>query len=283
MLKRIITGICLIAVSLPILIFSDTWVFPCAIAFVSVVCVFEMIRCMGMHKKIAMTLPLYLFSLIFPFLLRGFKNNAFFVAAIAVMAIIFYIAYIFVWVIFSKGKVKYNDACTLCLTVFYIIFALNLIIYIRDYNRFMSGAYLYILIFIGAWVTDTFAYFTGVFFGKHKLVPDVSPKKTVEGAIGGTVFCAIGFAVFGLVVSLIDKTASPNYLYLIVSGLLIAIISQAGDLIMSVIKRHYSIKDYGNILPGHGGLLDRLDSMLAVSLGVEGIIIFTYLTHIPLF
>lgn len=283
MLKRIITGICLIAVAIPLLIFSDTWAFPCAIAFVSFVCVFEIIRCMGMHKKVVMTIPLYVFAVVFPFLLRGFKNDAFFVAAIAVMAIIFYIAYVFGWVIFSKGEIQYNDACTLCLTVFYILFALNMIIYIRDYDRYMNGAYLYILIFIGAWVTDTFAYFTGVFLGKHKLVPDVSPKKTVEGAIGGTIFCAVAFVVFGVIVGLIDKTAEPNYLYLAISGLLIAVISQAGDLIMSVIKRHYEIKDYGNILPGHGGMLDRLDSMLAVSLGVEGIIIFTYLTHIPLF
>ena len=95
MLKRIITGIFLIAVSLPILIFSDTWVFPCAIAFVSVVCVFEMIRCMGMHKRIAMTAPLYAFSLIFPFLLRGFKNNAFLDLTSKLFAMIISPLYIF--------------------------------------------------------------------------------------------------------------------------------------------------------------------------------------------
>ena len=273
MLKRIITGIFLIAVSLPILIFSDTWVFPCAIAFVSVVCVFEMIRCMGMHKRIAMTAPLYAFSLIFPFLLRGFKNNAFLVAAMAVMAIIFYIAYIFVWVIFSKGKVKYNDACTLCLTVFYIIFSLNLIIYIRDYSKLMSGAYLYILIFIGAWVTDTFAYFTGVFIGKHKLVPDVSPKKTVEGLIGGLVGTVISVAAFCFV---LDKGLhlQVNYIYVPVYGILGSLGAVFGDLSFSAIKRQTGIKDYGKLIPGHGGVLDRFDSMVVVAPLIEVLMLY---------
>ena len=232
-----------------------------------------------MHKKIALTLPLYVYAVAFPFLQRIYEND-FNVAGIAIIGIIFYVAYLFAWVIFSHGRLEYTDACTLCLTAFYILFALNMIIYIRDYK---DGAYIYFLIFVGAWVTDTFAYFTGVLFGKHKLVPDVSPKKTVEGSIGGTLFCSIGFVVTGLVVGALVEDAHPNYIYLAISGLLIAIISQAGDLIMSVIKRHYGVKDYGNILPGHGGMLDRLDSILAVSLGVEGMIMFTYLTGITLF
>ena len=95
--------------------------------------------------------------------------------------------------------------------------------------------------------------------------------------------CAAAFALTGFIVSLIDTGVTPNYIYLIISGLIIAVISQAGDLIMSVIKRHYGIKDYGNIFPGHGGLLDRTDSMLAVAFGVDGMIMFSYLTGITLF
>ena len=279
MVKRIITGACLVIGLIPVLIFSYTWIFPLVISLISVICLYEMIRCMGMHKKIAMTMPLYIFAAAFPFLLRFYEND-FYVAGMAAIAVISYVAYIFAWVIFSKGTIQYTDASAMCLTAFYIVFALNMILYIRDYP---DGQYMYILILIGAWVTDTFAYFTGRLFGKHKLAPDVSPKKTIEGAIGGIVFCAIGFVVTGLIIDLIYDGVTPNYIYLAVSGLAVGAISQAGDLIMSVIKRHYGIKDYGNIFPGHGGLLDRTDSMLAVAFGVDGMIMFSYLTGITLF
>jgi phosphatidate cytidylyltransferase len=136
---------------------------------------------------------------------------------------------------------------------------------------------------VGAWVTDAMAYFTGRFLGKHKLAPDVSPKKTIEGSIGGTVFCAIAFVLMGLVVKALVKDSSPNYIYLAISGLVIAVVSQAGDLIMSVIKRHYNIKDFGNLFPGHGGMLDRMDSVFSVALGMQAIIMITHLTGISLF
>ena len=152
----------------------------------------------------------------------------------------------------------------MCLTAFYIIFALNMIVYIRDYP---DGQYMYILILVGAWVTDTFAYFCGMLFGrggKHKLIPDVSPKKTWEGSIGGVLFCMLAMVIFGLIVNHISELKA-DYLMLLIGGFLISIVSQVGDLCMSVIKRTYGIKDYGKLFPGHGGVLDRFDSILAVA------------------
>jgi phosphatidate cytidylyltransferase len=101
--------------------------------------------------------------------------------------------------------------------------------------------------------------------GKHKLIPDVSPKKTVEGSIGGIVFCMLAMVIFGLIVNAISDFHA-NYLMLVVGGLLASIVSQIGDLCMSVIKRTYGIKDYGKLFPGHGGMLDRFDSVIAVSI-----------------
>jgi phosphatidate cytidylyltransferase len=113
-------------------------------------------------------------------------------------------------------------------------------------------------------MTDTFAYFTGMLFGKHKLIPAVSPKKTVEGAVGGTLF-AIGFTVlYGFIIGKVSS-ASPNYLALVLVSLLVSILSQCGDLVMSLIKRKYGIKDYGKLFPGHGGVLDRFDSIIVTS------------------
>ena len=279
MLKRVITGICIIAVTVPIIIFSNTWAFPCAIAIISAFCMYELAHCMGIHKNIAMTAPLYIFAVAFPFLqrLNVFENDSS-VALIAVMAIIFYVAYLFGCVIFSQGKITYPEICTLGFSGIYILFALNMIIYIRDYSGYVA-----FLILIGAWVTDTMAYFTGRLFGKHKLSPDISPKKTIEGSIGGSVCCAIAFVLFGIIVGAVAPETSPNYIYLAISGLVISVISQAGDLIMSAMNRHYKIKDFGNIFPGHGGMLDRMDSMLAVSLGIEMFIMFTIMTGISLF
>ena len=276
MLKRVITGICIIAVSVPIIIFSNTWLFPIAIALISVLCIYELAHCMGLHKNFFMIAPLYICGLAFPFLQRIF-DNVIDVASIAIMAVIFYVSYLFCYVIFSHGKIAYPDICTLGLTSLYILFSLNMIVYIRDYNGYIA-----FFILIGSWVTDAMAYFTGRLFGKHKLAPDVSPKKTVEGSIGGTVLGAAIFVLTGFLIDLFAENVTPNYIYLAISGIIIALVSQAGDLIMSVIKRHYKIKDFGNIFPGHGGMLDRMDSVFSVTLGLQALIMFTHLTGISL-
>ena len=143
----------------------------------------------------------------------------------------------------------------------------NAIVYVHDYEP--GGEYIYLIAFLGAWITDIFAYFCGMLLGrggKHKLIPDVSPKKTVEGSIGGTVFCMIAMVIFGLIVNRISDGLHANYLFLVIGGFLAAIVSQIGDLCMSVIKRTYGIKDYGKLFPGHGGMLDRFDSVIAVSI-----------------
>ena len=151
------------------------------------------------------------------------------------------------------------------MSILYIIGGFTAIVSI--YDRELGGEYIYMLVFIGSWVTDTFAYFCGMLFGrggKHKLIPDVSPKKTVEGSIGGIVFCIIGMIIFGIVVEAISSYEA-NLLALALAGLVISVVAQIGDLLMSVIKRTYGIKDYGKLFPGHGGVLDRFDSILAVS------------------
>jgi phosphatidate cytidylyltransferase len=135
-----------------------------------------------------------------------------------------------------------------------------------------AGKYIYLLIFIGAWMTDTGAYFIGVFFGKHKLIPEVSPKKTVEGAFGGVLGCIVGYVIFGVILNIFfDVTV--NYIALILLAIVISVISQCGDLIASYVKRERGIKDYGSIFPGHGGMMDRFDSIIAVAPVILGIIL----------
>ncbi len=109
---------------------------------------------------------------------------------------------------------------------------------------------------------DTFAYFTGVLFGKHKMIPSISPNKTWEGAIGGTIF-SVAIATIYYVTYL---NPDQNTFNVILMTLFLSIISQFGDLVFSAMKRHSGIKDFSNIMPGHGGILDRLDSLILVML-----------------
>ena len=280
MLKRIITSIVAICVLLPVLIFSDTVIFPSAIAVVTLISLYEIFKCMGVEKKLFITLPLFLFAAVAPFLMRyDLINDPMAFALISFMVGALYLVYLFSLIVWSHGKLKFSDTLTVFAMAVYIIAALNSIVYVRDYGE--GGKYIYLLIFFAAWVTDSCAYFTGYFFGKHKLIEDVSPKKTIEGSIGGIVCCALSYIAFGLVVKYFFNM-DANIVFLAISGVILSVIAQIGDLIMSVIKRHYGIKDYGKIFPGHGGMLDRFDSILAVSLGLGVVCMFVTLTGIKL-
>lgn len=278
MLKRIITSICAVCVLVPVLWFSDTFLLPLGIAAVSVIATYELAKCMGLDKHLGMVLPAYAVSAISPFLGRYLHNFVQY-AMIGFIVASLYLLLVFFLVIRSHGKLAFFDAFAFFAVLVYMLVALNAIMYIHDY--YSNGRFLYLLIFLGAWITDIFAYFTGVFFGKHKLIEDVSPKKTIEGSIGGIVFCALFYVGYGAIVGYFFDV-NVNLVFLGISGLILSVISQIGDLIMSVIKRHYGVKDFGKIFPGHGGVLDRFDSILAVSLGLAAITAFSKLVSLPL-
>lgn len=267
MLKRIITAIVATAAFLPFLIFSNTWAFPAIMALCSFLGCYEMLSCIGKNKNAFFAIPVSLLAIISPLALRYSYLNSIAFADFAKLALgvaLIAALYVFAVAVFDNKKTVVTDAALIYMSCFYIIAAFSAIVYLHDYIKL--GNMIYLLTFIAAWTTDIFAYFTGRFLGRHKLIESVSPKKTVEGAIGGTVFCVIAMLVFGLVVENISGEIKANYLVLAISGIFISIVSQIGDLVMSVIKRHFGIKDYGKIFPGHGGILDRFDSVLAVTI-----------------
>ncbi|AIS52494.1 phosphatidate cytidylyltransferase CdsA [Thermoanaerobacter kivui] len=147
------------------------------------------------------------------------------------------------------------------LTLMGIIYIPVFFLYIEKIREIPNGMYIVWFIFIVSWMTDTFAYFTGRFFGNHKLIPSISPKKTVEGAIGGIIGSIVGCVIFAL---LFPQSNVSLYLGVVI-GLLGSLVAQIGDLVASAIKRNCYIKDFGKIIPGHGGILDRFDSILFVS------------------
>ncbi len=264
MLKRIITALVALCVFIPVVIFSDTYLFPIGMAFGCIVALYEMLKCIDVIRIWYLSAPLVLGCGCLPIVARYFDNREmdllFVLLAVAVVAVM----YVFAVSLFSKGKFSIERAGLTFMTTFYISGGFTSIVLLRDFQD--VGMYLFMLIFVGAWMTDIFAYFVGRFFGKHKLIPEISPKKTVEGSIGGIVFCSLSFVLYGFILSYFTNISPISYVVLAVVGVIISVVSQIGDLTMSQIKRQFGVKDYGKILPGHGGMLDRFDSILAVSL-----------------
>ncbi len=128
-------------------------------------------------------------------------------------------------------------------------------------DQMAGGKFLILTPLIAAFLSDAFALFAGMLFGKHKLAPKLSPKKTVEGSVGGFVGAVLGMVVYGLVLQTWFHL-EVYYLSLVGYGLLGSLVSQVGDLSFSYVKRQYGLKDFGNIFPGHGGVLDRFDSVI---------------------
>lgn len=269
MKQRIITGAIILIVLILVVLFSWTPVFPAVLSICSVIAVFEMARCIGLKKAYPLTIPLYALAAVYPFLMRYIADKDL-LRQIHFIIIMCVPLYFFTVMTFSHGKYKIQDVSVLFMTVFYILLGFNAIMILYA-HRGEAGHLLYMTVFLGAWITDVFAYFCGMLLGKggkHKLIPDVSPKKTVEGSIGGVVFCVIAMMIFGLVCDIVNPQYNINLWVFALGGLIASIVAQIGDLLMSVIKRSYGIKDYGNIFAGHGGVLDRFDSILAVAIAL---------------
>lgn len=263
MKTRIITAIVAVCILVPVLVFSNTWVLPIAAAICCALSVFEMLRCCGLLKKYAISVPLMLIGVLAPLSVRFFSSFGVLLtyAVPVILALVFYFLAVMV---FSKGKTSIEDVSVAGFTSFYIVFAFVALLSLRYYEA--MGAYVYLMVFIGAWITDIFAYFCGMLLGKHKLIPEVSPKKTVEGSVGGILFCGLSFILYGLILQNgLNVIADVNFIQLFLYGVVVSVVSQIGDLSMSAIKRRYDVKDFGKIFPGHGGMLDRFDSILAVS------------------
>src|SRR5699024_10382338 len=166
--------------------------------------------------------------------------------------LILFVMLILGYSVLSKNKFTFNEAGFTLLSVIYVALGF----YFLVETRLLGLEYLLFILFI-IWATDTGAYFSGKFFGKRKLWPKISPNKTIE--------CALGGLTLALIVALIFHIVYPftySITYIAVVAILISIVGQIGDLVASAIKRTYDVKDSGNILPGHGGILDRLDSLL---------------------
>jgi phosphatidate cytidylyltransferase len=160
--------------------------------------------------------------------------------------------------IFSNNKYNVADISLTVFGIFYVVFLFSFLVLT---NNLENGKYFIWFIFIGAFGTDTFAYFTGRLIGKtKKFIPAIVPTKTLEGCFGGAIGCGITLLLYGLFVN--TKIAEIPVYHYIIMGIICGVISQIGDWSASAVKRYARVKDYGTIMPGHGGVLDRFDSIL---------------------
>ncbi len=170
--------------------------------------------------------------------------------------------YLFCRIIFDRTKCHIEDMAYTLLGIVYIPFLLSFAIMTRNLERGFEFIW---LVLIGSVMTDVFAYFVGVSIGKNKIIPHISPKKTVEGSIGGALGCMLIMVLYGAIIMNRSGAAHISLYHFAVMGFLCGVVAQFGDWAASAIKRYTGIKDFGNLIPGHGGIMDRVDSIIFVS------------------
>lgn len=181
-----------------------------------------------------------------------------FVPELMMIVMAFIIVLMFVYV-FAYPKYHSRQVMAVFFGLFYVAVMLS---YVYQIRQLAHGLYLAFLVFLCSWGCDTCAYCVGVLIGRHKMSPKLSPKKSVEGAVGGVAGAALLTALYSYVFRAQMELDTAGILMLAGIAAVAGLISMVGDLTASAIKRNYDIKDYGHLIPGHGGILDRFDSMI---------------------
>ena len=251
-IQRIVSGLILIIIVGVILILGNTTAVNLATSIVAIIAINEYFNIFKGKRNVDKWVGNILAILI------AFMNVI--PTQILVLEFLTAILLLFLKVILTQMKTNFEDIAVSAFGIFYII---GFIIFVPMLFRENNGRLLIWYIAISAWVTDTFAYLVGSKLGKHKLTK-ISPKKSVEGSIAGTLGAVIVAVVYTY---FINKYANIEVSYFTISGiiLLLSILGQIGDLAASSIKRYIGIKDFSNLIPGHGGMIDRIDSILFIA------------------
>lgn len=256
---RVITGVVWTLAMVAMLLLFPTWAMRLLFEAVCILAMRELLAAGSCDHK-GVTVAAMLFAAACPFLDMAGDFRLFWVALIS------YIFTLVVIQIFSFETLKLEKTMYVFAVSVMIVLPIASMAYIRAIP--VHGKAFLPFPMIVSWLSDTGAYFTGSFFGKHKLCEKISPKKTVEGFFGGIV-CAVLFSMLGAflyqVVVLNGMGLHISYGFVALAALIAAPLSVLGDLFCSVIKRRFGIKDYGNMFPGHGGIMDRFDSIIFVA------------------
>ncbi len=248
---RLISGIILVLLAFFIVGTGGSLLFVVT-GLISLIGLFELYRVLKVEKSILGMIG-YLATIFYYWMLWTDEQQYVTLMAITMLMILMSLY------VFTFPKYKTEEVTAVFFGVYYIAVMLS---YLYQVRVMSDGKYLVWLIFISSWGCDTCAYCVGMLLGKHKLAPVLSPKKSIEGAIGGVVGAALlGFLYAVIFGRHMYEVTNPQAACAIACAIA-AVISQIGDLAASAIKRNHDIKDYGHLIPGHGGILDRFDSML---------------------
>lgn len=262
--KRILSAIPVIVIVALAAIFQS-WILVALAVILALATQFEIVRAFDTNGKPVVKYMSYAFAVVLAAFFVGFfvlmqkgVNASGWMPAMLIIAFVVLIMLTFIISMFSQ---RY-DAQSVSTTIFTFVYpqlflALFYMIILSHIGNYYGMLVMFLMVFVPAMLSDTLAYFTGMAFGKRKLCPKISPKKTVAGSVGGV----IG-GIVGAILITVLFWGGKNVIGFVVSGAVLGAVSQFGDLSASFIKRSLNIKDFGKILPGHGGIVDRMDSIL---------------------
>lgn len=248
-LTRLVSGAVLLAIILATGFVGGPVLFAFTL-IISLIGYWEFLKVFGLEKKLPGILGILFAILYYGCLILGVGGNLVLIGLLMALMAVY---------VFTFPKYKTEEIMTSLFGFVYVVMMLSFLYQTRmlPVDR-KETSIVYWLIFICSWGCDTCAYVAGMLFGKHKLAPVLSPKKSIEGAVGGVA----GAALLGYVYGLFFSTMPGIFALLCAAG---AVVSQVGDLAASAIKRNHNIKDYGTLIPGHGGVLDRFDSVIVTA------------------
>jgi len=265
--QRILTAVIGLSILAAVLCFFDTPVVNVAVSFLSALAVYEVVEAAGCTRPRSVLLLYVAFAAVVPFVGTNLVSR--------ILPVLIYAFFVLTFTVCMRRYPQLDITLVgfLLLASMGISLSMNCIVLIRDRTTSPAVGIYYILMILGsAWWADAGAYFVGSRFGKRKLAPLISPKKTVEGLYGGLVCAVLGNVVISLVFTFLDRNHllggysgagfNINYLYVALVSPVLALAGVLGDLSASVVKRRFGVKDFGSIMPGHGGVLDRFDSVL---------------------
>ena len=257
MKSRVVSAIFMILIFVPFLIVGDV-PFAVLMSVLGLASLYELINVRESRKKFPILLKIIAYIIVLGLCLHNVDSIEFqYQFDYRVMAGLIFIYLVPMVFINDSKRYNFDDALFLVGSTLFIGLSFNLLTITRNFDM----NYIIYLLLITT-MTDTFALFTGMLIGKHKLCPKISPKKTVEGLIGGVLMGAFVATCFYITVI----NSSISIVLLIFISALLCLVGQLGDLLFSSIKRYYGIKDFSNLIPGHGGILDRFDSLIFVTL-----------------
>lgn len=264
MKTRILASVVLVPLLVLLLFWAPIWVGALVAGVLCAVASYELLYRTGLNRHVRLNV----YSALMAFGVSMWSYFQWNYGVILLAVLLFYLL-VFGEMMIAHLHLHIKDAALCFLSGIVVPFMLTSLVRILCMEE---GRILICIPFVIAFMSDAGAYFIGIFFGKHKLCPEISPKKSVEGLIGGVVIGTLSLLLYGWIVNTFFD-AGTRYLPLLIYGVIGCLASAFGDLCLSVIKRQTGIKDYGNLIPGHGGVLDRLDSVLVAAPLTEALLL----------